>query len=83
MAMILEVDISGLPLFYVNKIITTKMDDGQRDGRHCGFKRGSILAPQFIAVLPAPELVMINRDIREAVSRILLGGNPEVGLLAH
>jgi hypothetical protein len=23
-----EIDISGLPLFYVNKIITTKMDDG-------------------------------------------------------
>jgi hypothetical protein len=33
--------------------------------------------------VPAPELVVINRDIREAVSRILLGGSQEVGASAH
>jgi hypothetical protein len=74
-------EFGGLPTYFVTNARTEAF--GQNVRVYHWEKRGSILAPQFIAVLPAPELMMINRDIREAVSRILLGGNHEMGLSAH
>jgi hypothetical protein len=47
-----EVDISGLPLFYVNKIITTKMDDGNVMVV-CGIMRGAEFMPLYATVRPA------------------------------
>jgi hypothetical protein len=47
-----EIDISGLPLFYVNKIITTKMDDGNIMVI-CGLKRGSEFTPLYATISPA------------------------------
>jgi hypothetical protein len=46
-----EVDISGLPLFYVNKIITTKMDDGNVMVV-CGFKCGTEFTPLYASISP-------------------------------
>lgn len=47
-----EVDISGIPLFYVNKIISTRMDDGNVMVI-CGIQRGSEFTPLYAAVSPA------------------------------
>lgn len=47
-----EIDISGLPLFYVNKIITTKMDDGNVMVI-CGFKCGTVFTPLYASISPA------------------------------
>lgn len=47
-----EVDISGLPLFYVNKIITTTMDDGNVMVV-CGLKRGAEFMPLYATISPA------------------------------
>lgn len=52
MAMRSEVDISGIPLFYVNKIITTKMDDGNVMVV-CGFKHGAAFTPLYATISPA------------------------------
>jgi hypothetical protein len=74
-------EFAGLPTYFVTNTRTEAFGHNVRV--YHWEKRGSILAPQFIAVVPAPELVVINRDIREAVSRILLGGPPDVGASAH
>jgi hypothetical protein len=74
-------EFGGLPTYFVTNARTEAF--GQNVRVYHWEKRGSILAPQFIAVLPAAELVMINRDIREAVSRILLGTGQDVGAVAH
>lgn len=47
-----EVDISGIPLFYVNKTITTKMDDGNVM-IVCGLKRGTEFTPLYATISPA------------------------------
>ena len=46
------VDISGIPLFYVNKIISSRMDDGNVMVI-CGIKRGSEFIPLYATVSPA------------------------------
>jgi hypothetical protein len=74
-------EFGGLPTYFVTNARTEAF--GQNVRVYHWEKRGSILAPQFIAVLPAAELMMINRDVREAVSRILLGGNHDIGVSAH
>ena len=50
-AMRSEVDISGIPLFYVNKIISMKMDDGNVMVI-CGIKRGTEFTPLYATVSP-------------------------------
>lgn len=47
-----EIDISGLPLFYVNKIITTTMDDGNMMVV-CGLQRGTEFTPLYATISPA------------------------------
>ena len=73
-------EFAGLPTYFITNTRTEAFGGNVRV--YHWERRGSILAPQFIAVIPAPELAVINRDIREAVSRILLAGS-EVGASAH
>ena len=47
-----EVDISGIPLYYANKFISTKMDDGNVMVI-CGIMRGSEFMPLYATVSPA------------------------------
>jgi hypothetical protein len=74
-------DFTGCPTFFVTHARTEAF--GQNVRIYHWEKRGSILAPQFVAVLPAPELMMISRDVREAVSRVLLCSEQDVGTSAH
>lgn len=46
-----ELDISGLPIFYVNKIITTKTDDGNVMVV-CGVKHGTRFTPLYASISP-------------------------------
>jgi hypothetical protein len=65
MGMRSEVDISGLPLFYVNKIITTKMDDGNVMVI-CGIKRGTEFTPLYASISPAAVAIENGRHYVEA-----------------
>lgn len=47
-----EIDISGLQVFYVNKIISTKMEDGSVMVI-CGFKFGESFTPLYATISPA------------------------------
>jgi hypothetical protein len=46
-----EIDISGIPLYYVNKIISTKTEDGNIMVI-CGFKHGTVFTPLYATVSP-------------------------------
>lgn len=63
-----DVDISGLPLFYVNKIITTKMEDGNLMVV-CGIKRGTEFMPLYATIRPA-EVAIEDRDAHTEPDRL-------------
>lgn len=44
-----EVDISGLPIYYVNKILSERLDDGSVMVI-CGFKRGNHFTPLYASI---------------------------------
>jgi hypothetical protein len=46
------IDISGLPIHYVNKTVPVKLEDGSV-AVVCGFKLGECFTPLYVAVSPA------------------------------
>lgn len=46
------IDITGLPIHYVNKIVSVKLDDGSV-AVVCGFKFGTQFTPLYVTVSPA------------------------------
>ena len=65
-----EIDISGIPLFYVNKIVSTRMDDGNVMVV-CGIKRGTEFTPLYATVSPAAVAI---EDGKQYVETALLAG---------
>lgn len=64
-------DFFGLPTYFVTNHKTEICGHNVRI--YHWEKRGCILAPQFVAVLPAAELVKISEDVRDAAQRALVG----------
>ena len=58
------IDISGLPLFYVNKIISCSLDDGTVMVI-CGLKQGDNFTPLYATVSPASVALIDGRNYVE------------------
>lgn len=57
-------DISGLPLYYVNKIITQDMDDGNVLVI-CGMKCGETFTPLYASINPKTTAMIDGRSYME------------------
>lgn len=71
-------DFFGLPTYFVTNHKTEIIGHNVRI--YHWEKRGCMLTPQFVAVLPATELVRISEDVRAAAQRALTGAVCVVGL---
>ncbi len=64
-------DFYGCPTFFITNAITEIAGSNVRV--YHWDKRGGVLVPQFIAIVPAAELAVISRDVRETANKSLQG----------
>lgn len=62
------VDISGLPIYYVNKILTERLEDGTVMVI-CGFKRAEQFTPLYVTISTASVAVQDGKTYVEVAER--------------